>query len=86
MRRKSMTYDAWKRIGYNDDPARVNKPALEALTWDQLFNYYRENIQNQPLTVIIMGDPKLIDMKELKKIAKVKKVSNATLFAPIDFD
>ena len=86
MRRKSMTYDAWKRIGYNDDPARVNKPALEALTWNQLFNYYRENIQNQPLTVIIMGDPKLIDIKELKKIAKVKKVSNATLFAPIDFD
>jgi len=86
MRSKSMVYDHWKQIGYTEDPAKTNQAKLEALTFEQIKDYYQQYIQGQPLSIIIMGDPKQIDMKALGKIAKVKKISYTTLFAPVEFN
>lgn len=86
MRLKSMTYDAWRKFGYNADPAWVNKSALDNLTFEDIMNFYHQHIQGQPLSIIIMGDAKQIDKKALGQIAKVKNVSSSSLFAPVVFD
>lgn len=79
------TVGAWQEIGYTDDPARANVPAIKALTWEQIYSFYQQYIQGKPVSIIIMGDPKKIDMKRLQaKYGKPEKISKSKLFAEID--
>lgn len=82
MRNKAFVYEAWKRLGYTDDPARVNAPKVDNLTYNDIETFYKENIQGKPVTIILMGDPKKIDMKavEAKLGCKVTKLSASKLF------
>ena len=82
MRSKAATYEHWKRLGYTDDPARINAAAIDALTLEQIEQFYEENIKGKPVTIILMGDPKKIDLKAIQqKIGcKVTKLSPAKLF------
>ncbi|MGM9826132.1 MAG: M16 family metallopeptidase [Paludibacteraceae bacterium] len=86
-RYKAGTYDYWKEMGYNEDPALYNKEAIDNLTFDQIKEFYQQYIQGKPMTIILVGDPKLIDQKALQaKYGKFIKPSKAKLFAPLDLD
>ena len=82
MRSKAATYEYWQRLGYKDDPAKVNADKINALTFDEIEKFYKENIQGKAVTVILMGDPKKIDLKaiEAKVGCKVTKLSPGKLF------
>ena len=82
MRRKAATFEAWQRMGYTDDPAKVNAEAIDALTFEDIEKFYEENIKGKPVTIILMGDPKKIDLKAIqtKCGCKVTKLSPAKLF------
>jgi predicted Zn-dependent peptidase len=86
-RSKSETYDAWREMGYEIDPAQYNQEAINNLTFEQIKQFYEENIKGQPVSIIVMGDPKLIDQKALQaKYGKIIKVNKSKLFAPLDLD
>ena len=82
MRGKAATYEHWQRLGYTDDPAKVNAAAIDALTLEQIEQFYEENIKGKPVTIILMGDPKKIDLKAIQQKVgcKVTKLSPAKLF------
>ena len=82
MRSKAATYEYWKRLGYTDDPARVNAAAIDALTFSDIERFYEENVKGKPVTIILMGDPKKIDLKAIQQKCgcKVTKLSPAKLF------
>ncbi len=82
MRGKASTYEYWQRLGYTDDPARVNAQAIDALTFDDIERFYEENIKGKPVTIILMGDPKKIDLKAIQQKCgcKVTKLSPAKIF------
>ena len=82
MRNKAATFEAWQRLGYKDDPAKVNAAALDALSFSDIEKFYDENIKGKPVTIILMGDPKKIDTKaiEAKVGCKVTKVTTGKLF------
>ncbi len=84
MRNKAQVFEMWQKMGYNDDPARINEEAIKNLTMEQIVNYYNQNVKGQPITIVLMGDPKKIDIKaiEAKMGCKVTKVSPSKLFAP----
>lgn len=86
MRGKASTFEAWKRLGYNDDPAKINAEKIDNLTYEQIETFYKENIQGKPITIILMGDPKKIDLKAIqtKMGCKVTKLSPARLFNSVD--
>ena len=86
MRSKAATFEHWQRIGYKDDPAKVNAAAIDALTFNDIEKFYKENVQGKPVTIILMGDPKKIDLKAIEKKlgCKVTKLSPAKLFNSID--
>jgi predicted Zn-dependent peptidase len=86
MRSKAATYEYWKRLGYTEDPAKVNAAAIDALTVEQIEKFYKENIQGKPMTVILMGDPKKINLKAIQQKlgCKVTKLSPAKLFNSVD--
>lgn len=82
MRGKAATFEAWQRLGYKDDPAKVNAAAIDALTFNDIEKFYEDNIKGKPVTIILMGDPKTIDVKAIEKElgCKVTKLSPAKLF------
>ena len=88
MRGKAGTFQYWQQLGYNDDPARVNADKINNLTFADIEKFYKDNIQGKPVTIILMGDPKKINLKELeaKLGCKVTKLSVTKLFAPMDLD
>ena len=82
MRGKASTFEHWQRLGYKDDPAKVNAAAIDALTFNDIEKFYEENIKGKAVTIILMGDPKKIDLKAIEKKmgCKVTKLSPAKLF------
>ena len=84
-RTKSIVYESWKRLGYSDDPAKVNMEKIENLTFDEIMDFYNKEIKEKPITVVIVGDPKLIDTKTIGKThGKVTKIAKSSLFSKID--
>ena len=83
-RAKSTLYGNWNLLGYQDDPAKVNMQKIENLDFEQIKDFYQTQIKNKPITIIIFGDPKLIDLKAIQsKHGKVTKLSNNTLFSKL---
>ncbi|MDD3405765.1 MAG: insulinase family protein [Paludibacteraceae bacterium] len=81
-RSKSQAFDAWQRLGYTDDPAKVNMDKVDALTFDQIKAFYEAHIKGKPIVTVIMGDPKTINLKQIEsKWGKITKVSRSTLFS-----
>jgi hypothetical protein len=76
------TYEYWQRLGYKEDPAKVNAKAVNDLTFNDIEKFYEDNIKGKPVTIILMGDPKKINLKQIEaKIGcKVTKLSTAKLF------
>ena len=86
-RSKSEIYDGWREMGYEIDPSKYNQEAINNLTFEQIKQFYEENVKGQPISIIVMGDPKLIDQKALQaKYGKIVKVNKSKLFAPLDLD
>ena len=82
MRSKASTFEYWQRLGYTEDPAKVNSAAIDALTFADIEKFYEDNIKGKPVTIILTGDPKKIDLKaiEAKVGCKVTKVGSGKLF------
>ena len=82
MRGKASTYEYWQRLGYNEDPAKVNAAAIDAVQFNDIERFYEENVKGKPITIILMGDPKKIDLKAIQEKCgcKVTKLSPAKLF------
>ncbi len=85
MRAKAATYEHWQRLGYTEDPAKVNAEKINAVSFADIESFYKENIQGKPVTIVLMGDPKKIDLKAIEKRTgcKVTKLSPAKLFTPV---
>ena len=81
MRSKSQVFEAWKKLGYTDDPAKVNMNAIDNLTYEDIKAFYEKNVKGKPVTIVIIGDPKTINLKAIQaKWGKVTKVSPSKLF------
>lgn len=80
-RYKSQVYEAWKRLGFTEDPAIAQHAQLEKITFEDVLNFYTQHIKNRPIAIGIIGDPKRIDLKALEKYGKVVKLSKSKLFS-----
>ncbi len=76
----SQTVERWKLAGYEEDPNKVNLKYYEQLTFDDIYNYYTENIKGKPMAFAIMGNTRKIDSDKLKEFGKVNKLNVQTLF------
>ena len=86
MRGKAQTYEYWQRLGYTEDPSKVNAEKIDAVSFRDIESFYEENVKGKPVTIILMGDPKKIDLKAIQKRVgcKVTKLSPAKLFNSVD--
>ena len=79
-RDKAQYFEQYKRVGYTQYPAIENIPKIDALTFDDIMKYYKENIKDKPIAIGIMGNPKDINVEELKKFGKVVRLTEKKLF------
>ena len=69
-------------LGYKVDPAMLQVRDIQRLTFDNVVSFYQSHVQGKPMTILIMGDPGLIDQKQLKaKYGKITKLSKSKLFS-----
>lgn len=81
-RSKSQMFDNWRTLGYKEDPAKANIDKIDALTFDQIVNFYQQNVKEKPIVIVIMGDQKLIDTKQIESNhGKISKVNTNNLFS-----
>ncbi len=81
-RNKALVYDAWKKVGYSADPAKVNMEKIKNIQFDEIVKFYEENVKGKPITIVIMSDPKHTDLKQIKKkYGKITKIRTSKIFS-----
>jgi predicted Zn-dependent peptidase len=69
-------------MGYKVDPAMLQVRDIQRLTFDNVLSFYQSHIQGKPITILIMGDPKLINQKQIQaKHGKITKLNKSRLFS-----
>jgi predicted Zn-dependent peptidase len=81
-RNKSQRLTANMLMGYKVDPAMLQVRDIQRLTFDNVLSFYQSRIQGKPITILIMGDPKLVNQKQIQsKYGKITKLSKSRLFS-----
>ena len=80
-RSKSQVMTDWMRLGYQIDPATLQIRQVQKLKFEDIVRFYEAHVKGQPVKILIVGDPKLIDQKALKaRFGKVNKLNSDKLF------
>lgn len=79
-RNQASQIENWERLGLDHDPTEDYLKALDALTFEDFLNFYKTNIQNQPMAIGIMGNTNSIDKERLNKYGKVININDKKLF------
>jgi hypothetical protein len=59
-----------QRKGFIDDPLREFIPEYEELSFDDIVSFWETNIKDMPMVIDIVGNKKMIDMKELQNTGR----------------
>ncbi len=70
----------WRNFGYDDDPRKLYLPEYKKLTFDDIVDFYKSNLNKSPLIIMIAGDAERFDNNELKKYGKIIEVSKKDIF------
>lgn len=79
-RELTQVVERWINFGYEQDPRIDLVKSYNNLTFDQLVDFYRSEIQNKPIGIAIVGNTKKLSMPDLKLIGNVKTISPKDLF------
>ena len=61
----------WQDMGYTQDPSKLYLPDYTNMNFHNIVKFYKENVQNTPLSMAIVGTKKNVPIDELKKLGKV---------------
>lgn len=67
------------KMGYDTDPNRELANKSANMTWDQLYKFYQDEVQNpdRPLILAITGPSDRFDMDKIGKLGKIVKLGEA---------
>ncbi len=64
----------WENQGYQDDPNKIKLKGYESLTFDDIVSFYEDDIKSKNLVLIVVGNKRKFNTKELKKYGELKVV------------
>ena len=79
-RQLSESIEVWKQQGYKQDPLKEKLPVYKDMTFDEVVNFYNENIKTKPFIIAIVGDLNKIDLNQLSRFGKVVLVNQNDLY------
>lgn len=71
---------AAKMRGYNYDPNQGKAPLYYDISFNDVYEFYKQNIQNKVLVISIVGDTKMFNVKSLEKYGKINYVKKSQVF------
>lgn len=74
------SYVSWcDRMGFTEDPRQVIADGLMGITWEKFYSYYQRQFGIGKRIITIVGDPRTVNLKELKRKYKVREVKLSDL-------
>jgi predicted Zn-dependent peptidase len=73
--------DEWRHEGERDDPRRHTIPAYRELEFDDIAEFYRAHVAGKPLSIMVVGDPRKVKPKDLKKYGKLVRLREWRLYS-----
>ena len=67
----SQSIERLKDFAYEDDPNRSAVAAYEKMSFEEIVEFYQNNIKGKPITIAIYGDKKRVNLEKLKAFGEV---------------
>jgi len=74
--------EAWQWLGARGDPRSAWIEAYERLTADDIVGFWREQVRDRPVVLMIVGDPAKIEKSTLERFGPVQRVGVDRLYRP----
>jgi predicted Zn-dependent peptidase len=73
-------YERAKRLGLDYDVRRDLYESAQSLTFDDIRKFQNQFVRGQNQAILVIGDKKRLNFKELEKYGKVKQLTLKELF------
>jgi len=79
---RSLLYiiEYWKQLGYKSDPNKIHLEKYDEMNFEDIVKFHKNEIQNKPVIITIVGDVKRFDLKKLEEYGEVIKIKESELF------
>ncbi|MGB1013719.1 MAG: M16 family metallopeptidase, partial [Nannocystaceae bacterium] len=70
---------SWRWLGYREDPRRQWLEAYDKLTFADIESFVAQQIEGRPRSILVVGDPKRVSRRELRRYGEVVTVARHKL-------
>lgn len=70
----------WLEMGYNNDPRQATTELIKQTEYKDVYEFYKKNVADRPVVIMMSGNKKKIDMKALGKFGNVKELKYKEIF------
>ena len=74
------TVSSWVELGYKNDPRLATTEIIKNTEYKDVYDFYKRNVANRPIIIMMSGNKKQIDMKGLEKFGTVKELKYKEIF------
>lgn len=74
------TVSNWLEQGYDHDPRIEITDMIKNVEYQDVYDFYKKNVADKPVVIMMSGNKKKIDMKALEKFGKVKELKYGEIF------
>ena len=69
-----------RKLGYSEDPNTEFVRLIPQLQMSDIVSYYKDNIQNRPRAIIIVGNKKKLPMEQLAKYGNIVELKKRDIY------
>jgi len=80
LRSRSSQIADLKKLGYSSDPNKDLAKAVAEMGMDDIIAFYNKNIEGRPISYLVVGNAKKIDMAKLATYGKIVKFKPSAIF------
>ncbi len=74
------TVSNWLEQGYDHDPRVEITDMIRNVEYKDVYDFYKKNVADRPVVIMMSGNKKKIDTKALEKFGKVKELKYGEIF------
>ena len=74
-RDRAAVVESWRQRGYQEDPRPARLEAYGQLGFEDIERFYGQHVKGKPVSIIVVGDPRKVDRKQLEAYGPVVDVS-----------
>lgn len=72
--------NTWLEMGYKNDPRQATTEIIKKTEYKDVYEFYKKNVADRPVIIMMSGNKKKIDMKALGKFGNVKELKYKEIF------